>query len=389
MKFRVEAITPLKINQDYQMTSLQFYPIGNADCCQISTRDNKRILFDFAHIKEAENEDDKRCDLSSLLGADLKKSQKDYFDIVAFTHLDRDHCCGAGEFFYFEHAGKYQGPGRIKIRTLWVPAAAILEDNDPCEDARIIRQEARHRLKKGQGIRIFSRPEILKEWLESEGLSLHERQHLITDAGNVIPGLSLIEDGVEFFLHSPFAKHLDDGSLEERNVHSIVVQAVFQENNQETKLILGSDATAEVWQDIVNISKYHDNQKRLEWDIFELPHHCSYKSLAEDKGKTRTDPVAELKWLFEQQGQRGGIMISTSNQIPSGDTTQPPHFQAANYYKDVANKIGGQFIVTMEHPTSANPEPTVIEIDESKARVKKQVKSAAFAITSQMSPRAG
>ena len=118
MKFQTEAITPLKINQNYKMALLQFYPTGNADCCQISTRNDKRILFDFAHIKEAENEDDKRCDLSSLLGSDLKKSQKDYFDIVAFTHLDRDHCCGAGDFFYFEHASKYQSPERIKIKTL-------------------------------------------------------------------------------------------------------------------------------------------------------------------------------------------------------------------------------------------------------------------------------
>jgi hypothetical protein len=55
-------------------------------------------------------------------------------------------------FFYLEHASKYQDADRIKIRELWVPAAAIIEDGCKDED-RIIRAEARHRLRSGKGIR--------------------------------------------------------------------------------------------------------------------------------------------------------------------------------------------------------------------------------------------
>ncbi len=370
------------------MTKMTFYPLGNADCCQISTRDDKRILFDYAHIREAENDEDKRCDLAKLLKEDMQEAGKDAFDIVAFTHLDRDHCGGAGDFFYFEHAEKYQSDDRIKIKTLWVPASAILEEGSK-DDARIIRQEARHRLKEGKGIRVFSRPEKLKDWLESEGLSLDDRKHLITDAGNVIPGMTLADDGIEFFLHSPFAKRLNDGSLEDRNIHSIVVQAVFQEGEQQTKLILGSDVPYDCIQDIVNISKYHGNEERLEWDVFELPHHCSYKSLAEEKGKDKTEPVEELKWLFEEQGQKGGIIVSTSDPIPRDDTTQPPHRQAANYYKDVVGDLEGEFIVTMEHPKINKPEPLVVEVSESKARIRKQVVAAGISIISQTGRRAG
>lgn len=370
------------------MAEMTFYPLGNADCCQIKTQNNKRILFDYAHVREAENEDDKRCDLAVLLRKDMKDADKNAFDIVAFTHLDRDHCGGAGDFFYFEHAAKYQAGDRIKINMLWVPAAAILED-DPSEDARIIRQEARYRLKEGNGIRVFSRPEKLKDWLESEGLSLDDRKHLITDAGNVIPGLTLTDDGIEFFLHSPFAKRLNDGSLEDRNIHSIVVQAVFQEGEQQTKLILGSDVPYECLQDIVNISKYHRNEERLEWDVFELPHHCSYKTLAEEKGNDKTEPVEEVKWLFEEQGQKGGIIVSTSDPIPSEDTKQPPHRQSANYYKDVVSDLGGEFIVTMEYPKKSTPEPLVVEVGESKARVRKLVMAAGISIISQTGRRAG
>jgi hypothetical protein len=76
--------------------------------------------------------------------------------------LDDDHCCGSGDFFWLEHALKYQGEDRIKIRELWVPAAAILEDGLD-DSARIIRQEARYRLKKGSGIPRPSGPELTRD----------------------------------------------------------------------------------------------------------------------------------------------------------------------------------------------------------------------------------
>ena len=58
----------------------------------------------------------------------------------------------------------------IKIAKLWVPAAAIVDDQ--CEDeAKILQAEARHRLKSGKGIKVFSRPDMLKDWLGDQGLS--------------------------------------------------------------------------------------------------------------------------------------------------------------------------------------------------------------------------
>ena len=67
------------------------------------------------------------------------------------------------------------------------------------------------------------------------------------------------------------------------------------------------------------------------------------------KATKKTTPVSDVKWLFEQ-GQEKAILVSTSDPIPATNTTQPPHRQAANYYKDVAKDIEGEFKVTMEHP---------------------------------------
>src|SRR6266567_2573050 len=152
---------------------LNIFPLGNADCCRIDLAGGQQILIDYAAMRDSKDKNDLRTDLPLVLRQDLEERKRDYYDAVAFTHLDDDHIHGASEFFFFEHAEKYQenvnGKKRIKAREMWVPAAVLTEEGCTEED-RIIRQEARHRLKQGKGIRVFSRPDALKMWLEGEGL---------------------------------------------------------------------------------------------------------------------------------------------------------------------------------------------------------------------------
>jgi hypothetical protein len=367
------------------MHKLTFYPLGNADCCLIDLDNRQKILFDYADMRDPNNDNDLRIDLPRTLRDDLTAAGKDSYDIVAFTHADKDHINGFSEFFYLEHAKKYQDADRIKIGILWVPAAVILETTSN-EDHRILRAEARHRLKQGKGIRVFSKPDLLEDWLEEQGLKLKDREHLITNAGETVPGFDKSSEGVEFFVHAPFSESVDDDIV--RNDAALVVQATFEYGAEDTQLILGADIDYNVWEDIVRITQYYERNKRLEWDVFKISHHCSYTSLSDEKGEERTAPVPKVKWLFEQ-GHEKAKLVSTSDPIPDEDTTQPPHRQAANYYKDVAANIDGEFKVTMEHPKESAPKPLVITIDDSKATVKKQSVSAANIITSRDAPRAG
>lgn len=367
------------------MHTLTFFPMGNADCCLMDLACGQKLLFDYANFYNPNDSEDLRIDLASTIQDKL--GEHDYFDVVAFTHADDDHVHGTSEFFYLEHAKKYQGTGRIKINQLWVPAAIIIEKKLE-GDARIIQAEAQYRLRKGEGIRVFSRPDKLKEWFSEENIEFADREHLITDAGQILPDFTKLAQGVEFFVHSPFAERVD-GELVDRNDCSLVVQATFQSNDHETNLILSADVTAEILSDMVNVTKYHKNEARLAWDIFKLPHHCSSYSLSEEKGKDITEPIPEVKWLYEQ-GTRGGILVSTSKPIPTqDDDNQPPHRQAANYYRQVEKKIKGQFIVTMEHPRPAEPAPLVITIDDSGATVEKKLRIGSVMVTSVRAPRAG
>ena len=48
-------------------------------------------------------------------------------------------------------------------------------------------------------------------------MTLESREHLITDAGQLIPGFTLENDGAEFFVHSPFAWRQDEKTVIDRN----------------------------------------------------------------------------------------------------------------------------------------------------------------------------
>jgi hypothetical protein len=260
------------------MHRLTFYPLGNADCCLIDLANGQKILFDYADVRCEDDPEDLRIPLGEELRKNLKDANRDFFDVVAFTHLDNDHICKSSEFFHLEHAEKYQGKGRFKIRELWVPAAAVIEEGCTDED-RIIRSEARHRLRSGKGIRVFSRPAKLKEWLEGEGLTMESRQHLLTDAGQLIPGFSLSGQEVEFFVHSPFGKRLNEVEVIDRNIDSLVVQATFTVNGVATRVLLGSDLEHTAISDIVDVTRAKKRDERLESDVIKLWHHCSYTAI--------------------------------------------------------------------------------------------------------------
>src|SRR5690606_34578331 len=147
------------------------YPVGNGDTTQIILSNGKRILFDFRHVEEGEEDDSPYFNLKEHLKKELLDNDKNYFDVVAFTHGDQDHIANSTSFFELNHAKKYRGKNRIKINELWVPAAMILEEatTDKRSDEFVLwRQEARFRLKEGKGIQVFSKPDRLKDWLNKE-----------------------------------------------------------------------------------------------------------------------------------------------------------------------------------------------------------------------------
>ncbi len=374
------------------MTQITFFPLGNADTSLIRLRDGRRMLVDYADRSTGAT-GDRRCNLPRLLKDDLAAAGRDDYAVVAFSHLDDDHCQGAAKFFWFRHGPAYQGAGRQRIGTLWVPAGAVTEPNLK-GDARVIRQEARHRLREGKGIVVFSRPEAMRDWLEAEGLDLEKLRHCFVDAGKPVQGFGLQEDGVEFFAHSPHAIRTDDRGLVDRNSDSLVFQARFREGGTDTDVLFTGDIKHGDIAEIVDVTRKHGNDGRLHWNVYRLPHHCSYTAIGPDKGTDKTEPTEQVTWLMQVQGEPNGYVISPSDPLPYKGSAedkddQPPHRQAAEYYKADVLADRRNLLVTMSEPSSTGPKPIVIGITGDGAVKMPFGTGGAAAAAATVAPRAG
>jgi hypothetical protein len=378
------------------MHKVTFYPVGNGDTSQIVLKNKKRLLFDYCHRKKGEDPKDPLIDLKKRLTEEMKVAGRDYFDVVAFTHGDDDHICGSTDFFELLHAEKYQGKDRIKIRELWVPAAMVLEpatQEEKSDEVILWRQEARHRLKQNKGIRVFSKPESLKDWLEANGMTVESRRHLIVDAGQLVPGFALNADEVEFFVHSPFIKHMEGGPDILRNDCTLIFQVRFEVNGTRTDYFAVGDADYEVFEDIVSITKYHKRDDRLDWHLFNIAHHCSYRALAPEKGEKETIPTPKVKELLKH-GKPDAYLVSSSNPISDDAEAykqdQPPHIQARKAYeRSLAEVDGRKLLVTMEEPNGFHPEPIEFEITEKGLRRAGKERTGAAVAVGSVTPRAG
>lgn len=341
-----------------------FYPVGNGDTSLLKLDNNKWLLFDYYHQNQGEDIDSPVINLKQKLSDELTAVGKDSFDVVAFTHADNDHIKGASKFFEFDHAKKYIGNGRIKIKTLWVPAAMILETGLDGDDDRVIRQEARHRLKKGYGVKVFSKPDELKGWLDKEGLKVEDRMAHIVDAGEVVPGFSLDTDGVEFFCHAPFIEQIDD-KKEYRNNASLILHATFDCDDEKSRAFIIGDADWDYLEKVYQKTMTRERTERLDWNLFYIPHHCSYKALSDEKGDKETTPKPDVKKLLSH-GQIGAYMVASCHPIDDDEKAyqqdQPPHIQAKKCYDNIMGDIRGRkVLVTMENNNKITPKPVTFK----------------------------
>ena len=99
--------------------TITFYPIGNAETCLLELGNGKKILFDYAQMR-SDATDDNRYDIEDAL------SDIDEFEVVMFSHAHDDHVKGASDFFYLNHAKKYQSDSRAIIKELWVSGSYFL-----------------------------------------------------------------------------------------------------------------------------------------------------------------------------------------------------------------------------------------------------------------------
>lgn len=340
--------------------TITFFPEGNAECVFLKLDNGKRMLMDYANMH---NNDSRYTDLAESL------KDIDTFDVVMFTHPHDDHVKGAADFFYFDHAIKYQTGERAKIKDLWISAAFLLDVN-PCEDARVIRQEARYRLKEcgGKGVKIFAAPGSLASWLEKHELSTDENDHPIIHAGTLLDSSRHdLGDEISIFVHAPFSEDAEDA--DNRNDPSIVIQIALDNADQTTNIFITGDTPHDVLDKIVNRSEASGNADYLKWDLYDIPHHCSYTGLSNEKGKDITEPSEAIKRLLQEYGQENAFLVASCrafSDVVEDDDTQPPHAQAKKAYRKYSKNTDGSsriLLITSEYSGKTNPKPLRFKID--------------------------
>jgi len=260
----------------------------------------------------------------------------------------------------------------------------------------ILRREARHRVLEGKGIKVFSKPKrLMDEWLRQALKDRDEaetaRDHLFVDAGTLVDGFSLGTDGAEFFCHSPFIKHCDQGD-ELRNEAALIFNVRLRADGADYDFLQIGDSTWEVLEDIVSTTKAHKNEDRLKWNLLNIPHHCSYLALSDEKGAQETEPKPLVKELL-LYGKKDAYLVSSSDPIPDSkdmyEADQPPHIQAKKAYETYRKKVQGRrVVVTMEEPNASKPEPLTFEVTVGGVAWIKAIPGAPAVLASKP-PRAG
>lgn len=338
---------------------ITFFPEGNAECILLELENGKRMLMDYANMHSSDSR-----------YADLVTSMKDIdsFDVVMFTHPHDDHVKGSADFFRFDHAIKYQTGKRAEIKELWISAAFLLDVN-PCEDARVIRQEARYRLKEcnGEGIKIFAAPGSLTSWLKDNNLSTDENDHPIIHAGTLLDSsMHGLGNEISIFVHAPFSEDAED--VDNRNDPSIVIQIALYNAGQCTNIFITGDTPHDVLDKVIERSEFYENTDYLKWDLYDIPHHCSYTGLSGEKGEDITEPSENIKRLLGEYGQQNAFLVASCRAFADvgENDTQPPHIQAHKAYKKYsknADKSSRSILITSEYGGKTAPKPLRFKID--------------------------
>jgi hypothetical protein len=164
------------------------------------------------------------------------------------------------------------------------------------------------------------------------------------------------------------------------------------EGNRYNYIAVG-DSKHDVLDDIVSTTLRHNHPNRLDWDLFNIPHHCSYLALGPDKGDIETEPTEKVKELL-LHAQADAYLVSSSHPVSDIKDAyvrdQPPHIQARNTYENYLKHVNGRkFLVTMEVPNANKPEPITFEITSGGITMKRTVSIGAAAIVVTRPPRAG
>lgn len=344
---------------------IKFYPVDNGDTVLIKV-EQTTVQID-ANIRS----NDDCYDVMSDILEELEKNEKGryHLDMFMLTHPDEDHCRGIDSYYYLDDPDKYSDDDKdndlVIIDELVV--TPMLFNGATSDPAKALKKEAKRRL---------------ELWNNNSSFKANAGNRLViigydgdkkyTNVPSYIPGETIKTINgksmslLEFFVHSPFKDNLVEGKAEkDKNETSIVMQARFKfrdsDVNPKALYLFGGDADHYIWEEILKQCSAHENDDKLDFDIFLAPHHCSWSYFNDVPydDKTTGTPVESSEKLITNHKTTGAVIIASSKVIKDDDDN-PPHYAAKKEYKKL---IGSdKFISLAEEPNSTKPKPVVFDV---------------------------
>lgn len=332
-----------------------FFPVGNGDTSFIEA-DGKTILTDVHYRDDAEHDDEPEYDFAPDIQDACFTSPRNYrLSIFVLTHPDKDHLGGFTKLFYCGDPANYASRPKsddklILVEEIWVSSYGA-EPNYETDISKPVIDEIRRRIalhgknganQDGNRIRILD----TKSAVTTNKFSANITWTLLAPT----PEEAKVEEGD------------DDENQPSSNDSSLVIRWTVTVDGGQNHLLLGGDATVEVWDRI-----WSDNRKQAEqlrWHILLAPHHCSRGAMArKDDDDCYEYSDSALRALGQVEGD--GFVVSSSKEIKRNDDN-PPSWEAKQKYLDIlrganAKNVDARFLNPDTH-RDGDPSPVIFDL---------------------------
>lgn len=382
---------------------ITFFPVGDKNggmtLLRLNDYSKTTILVDVC-IGDAPIAD--HCDVAKELRDRLPKNNNNhpYVDAFILTHRHQDHLQGIQTYFHLGPISDYSEPEdeeepKIIIKELWSNYHFWKKSSanyELCEDAVAFNTEMKRRVelfKTTKTIQIEGeRAIIIGKDPDGKCDGLDQICYEIGDAVTSINNRNISLKFTGIILGPLYQQeNEDDDTFNNKNRQSIILRISIKECAYDNKVLLAADAECSEWEGLWSL--YKNQTEKLQYDILQAPHHCSWHSLSYDSQSCDDNPeVFEDARSALSQTRVGSCIVAQSRPIKDDDDDPPSVAAKEEYLTIVTNE---RFYCTNEYPNEMKPEPLEFNLTSSgpqkvNPKEKSKLSIAALASTKESYP---
>lgn len=359
-------------------TIISFFPVGNGDMTLIQTDTGNNILID-CNIRQGDEYPDVTEQLRNKLSKD--SSGRLYVDLFVWSHPDQDHCRGIKDKF---HLGKVddwkEDKDLIFINEIWSSPMVYNRastNHALSEDAKALNKEVKRRVKVYKDDSSANKGDLVLILGEDDKGKTDDIQDIVLQLDSETSYINnKMDSSFTAKLLGPSPKSdidEDEGKLGKNHSSAIISYTLSAGDNSAT-FLSGGDAEVVCWEALLKRMKDNKTESDLEYDVLQVPHHCSWHSISHDSLSKAKENDTEAKVsddAIESLGKaNASAFIVSSSETIKDDDNDPPAYNAKQEYVKILNKVQGSFKCVADHKKNKKNVPLEIEISSDGIKTK-------------------